>query len=815
MTTSDSPPLQTDVLDQALEWGRFLDLAAERVRTGPGEELLYQLEYPSGWAQSLPEAQRLQHETQEALTLIDRDGLWGPLLDLEDPYPALDRLGREAVLEISELAELRRWLIAADTWSQVPREELRGELFKKALEALPDPSAPLRLLEKILTPDGELSENASPRLAALYGELRTLKRDISAQLDHLMKTYAQKGVLQENFTDVRDGRYVIPVKISHQNDVEGIIYEASASRQTVFVEPKEVGALNNRLRQRQNDLLQEIQLILEETSRKLRPFTAEITRMVSIVAHWDAVQARAALARVYGGKTLEVSESREISIFQTANPLLWWALDPKQIIRNDVTFGDPARTLLLTGPNTGGKTVLLKTLGLAAICARTGFAMPASGYPKVPFYDSVFADLGDPQSIEQHLSSFSGHISRFKDMLSRLTDRSLVLIDELNSATDPEEGAALGRAFLETLMRRQAMIVSTTHDPRLKALAQSDARIVNASMAFDENARIPTYKILIGVPGRSRALDTARRLGLDEEVVVLAESYLSKEHKHFEGLLSTLENDAREAAQSRHQAQQAREEAEKLRREWHARTENSIGELLERTRQKLRRVLEQAQDEVRAYVRKLDDAKNRKDLDQARSQLNQVFSEAATAIDQAVEEEAPDVALALKKSEPLTADTAPAVLSVGATVRVPKWKSLGTVLEIHGHKIKVAMGALQMTLSRSDIEPLTEAEQKRLQPQAAASRSRIKDVDAPAAPGSQLDLRGQRFEEAMTALERYVDAAFRSGAYVEVTVVTGLGTGAIREGTRKFLQGLPYVKEIRDGGAGRGGTGATIVEFDR
>jgi DNA mismatch repair protein MutS2 len=797
-------------LDQALEWRRFLELAADQARTEPGENLVYDLEFPAHWAASVPEANRMQQETHEAMGLLDREALWSPLLELADPFPILDRLGREAVLEISELAEIRRWLVAGDSWSQVPRDEIRGELFKKALHALPDASEPLRGLDKILTPDGELSEKASPRLGALYTEIRNLKREIAAVLDHLVKTYSQKGVLQENFTDVRDGRYVIPIKISHQNDVEGIIYEASASRQTVFVEPQEVSPLNNRLRQRQNELLQEILAILDEASRRLRPFGAELTRMVGILSHWDAVQARARVARVYGGKTLEVTESREIRIERTANPLLWWAIPAEKVIRNDVAFGDPARTLLLTGPNTGGKTVLLKTLGLAAVFARTGFALPATGDPKVPFFDSVFADLGDPQSIEQHLSSFSGHISRFKQMLEQLTDRSLVLIDELNSATDPEEGAALGRAFLETLMRRQAMIVATTHDPRLKALAQSDSRIVNASMAFDETARAPTYKILIGVPGRSRALDTARRLGLSEDVVALAESYLSEEHKHFEGLLARLENDARDATRLKQEAQAMKEEAERIRREWQARTENSMAELMDRTRQKLRRVLEQAQDEVRASVKKLDEARSRKELDTTRSGLNQAFSDAARRIDSALEEEAPDVAAALKASAVAPVLEEKPSLAPGATVRIPKWKSTGKVLELQGGKVKVAMGSLQMTLSMGEVEMLSPGQAPK-----HSTGPRIRDVDAPAAPPPSIDLRGVRFEEAMQRLEQYLDQAFRSGALVEVTIVHGLGTGAIREGARGILSKLPYVKEYRDGGAGRGGSGATVVEFDR
>ncbi len=228
---------------QALEWGRFLELACEQARTQPGKELVRALEAPQAWAPSLAHARLMQSQTQECAQLLDRDALWGPLTDLTDPLPALERLERGSVLELEELALLRRWLYAIDSWSETPRDELRGELFKKALARLPDVHLPIRVLDRVLTPEGELSENATPRLKQLYGELRALRREIGVILDQLLKTFSQKGVLQENFTDVRDGRYVLPVKISSQGEIDGIIYEASASRQTVFVEPREVAYL--------------------------------------------------------------------------------------------------------------------------------------------------------------------------------------------------------------------------------------------------------------------------------------------------------------------------------------------------------------------------------------------------------------------------------------------------------------------------------------------------------------------------------------------------------------------------------------------
>jgi DNA mismatch repair protein MutS2 len=808
---------------QALEWGRFLELSVPEARTQPGKALLRSLEEPKAWAQDLASSRLLQQKTQEMIPLLDRDALWGPLLDLADPSETLERLGRGSVLEVTDLAILRGWLYAIDSWTQVPREEIRGELFKKALLQLADPNDPLRIIEKILTPEGELSERASPKLASIHAEIRTLKREIGIVLDSLVKTFSQKGVLQENFTDVRDGRYVIPIKISSQNEVEGIIYEASASRQTVFVEPREVAVLNNRLRQRQNDLIQEIFVILQEASKRLQPFSAELQAGSQILSYWDSIQARARFGRHYSGKTIDVTEDRVFVLHQTAHPLLWWSLKQEQIIRNEMEFGDPSRTLLITGPNTGGKTVLLKTLGLAGICARTGYLFPATDTPSVPFFDHFFADLGDSQSIEKHLSSFAGHVVRFKEILEDVTENGLVLMDELNSATDPEEGAALGRAFLETVMGRGALIVATTHDPHLKAMAVADRRILNSSMEFDETARTPTYKMVIGVPGRSRALETAERLGVPQNVLELARKYLSKEHQQFEQMLSGLESDAREAARARKEAVAIREEAEKLKKEWTERTETSVSEMLERTRQKLRRVLEQAQDEVRSSVKKLDEIKNRRDVDQERSKINDVFGVASSRLESALQEEAPEVAevlaknFAAKKAEnPFGEAPTKPKLEVGTLVRIPKWKSTGKILEIKGGKVKVAMGTIQMSLSIEDVDVLTASEAavvKATQPR-ANPRAKSYEMSSVAAPAPQIDLRGMRLDDAMSELERYLDQAFRAGG-MEVTIVHGLGTGALREGARKLIGKLPYIKTFRDSGLGQGGAGATLVEFDR
>lgn len=800
----------------SLDWGKLLEYATEQARTEPGFEKIEALLDPENWARGTEEARLFQLETFEVMTLLERETLWGSLVDLASPFESLESLGKGSVLDTGRLALLRGWLYAVDAWVSTPKESIPGETFRKALITLSflmDPKELIKTLDKILTPDGELSENASPKLATLHQETRELKKQISSQMERIVQKYTQKGALQDAISDVHDGRYVIPVKLNEQSEVDGIIFGTSASRQTVFIEPAEISPLNNRLRQKQNELQQEAWEILDRVSRILRPFSERIEGAVNILAHWDAVSAKARLARLYDGKSLLISEGSTFRLKQTAHPLLFWSMKPEQISRNDIDWGSPVKTLLLTGPNTGGKTVLLKTMGLAGICARTGFAFPGNESQIVPFFDSFFVDVGDSQSIEAHLSSFSGHIERFKTILNEVTSQSLVLLDELNTATDPGEGAALGRAFLETVLERGALVVATTHDPQLKALALNDPRILNASMAFDEKSQSPTYTLILGVPGRSRALETAERLGLPAEVLKLARSYLSSEHNRFENMLARLEKDANELEFARREANRLRDDAERLKREWTERTEKNVSELLDRTRLKLRNILDSAQDEVRMKVKKLDESRTRREIDETRGTLNSTFTDAADRIELALKEEAPEIAetLAAKKPEVSASKS----FAVGETVRVPKWKNLAQVLGVDGSKVRVQMGALQMNLTLEDVEKANEQESKALSaksPKGGAKRSSM--FDRPAPPAERIDLRGIRYDEAMAQLEAYLDLAYRSGARAMVTVVHGLGTGAIREGARTLLKGLPYIKEFRDGGAGGGGAGATIVEFE-
>lgn len=811
-----------------LDWAPFLKFASEHARTPYGKAQILSFVSEPSFAQSLERSQELQHETYEVAQLIDKEALWGPLRDLTEVHEELELLRKGGVLEAGALSRLRSWLYCIDAWIQFPRDVIQKQVptkrFVDALQSLCDPFEWIRELDRVLTPSGEISEKASPKLAALFDQIRSTRKEIALKMESLLRDYSEKGVLQERFTDVRDGRYVLPVKVSEQSKVEGRVTELSVSKQTVFIEPKEVELLNAQLRRKEAEASEEIFRILTGVSQLLRPKVDLIEASIQIVSYWDAVQAKARVAKRYGGRMITLSPDRSWILSNTVNPVLFWMLNEDQIVRNTIELfgGEQNRRqqmILLSGPNTGGKTVLLKTLGLSALAARTGFFYPGAGDLKVPFFDSFFVDLGDPQSIEEHVSSFSGHVLKMKRILEGVGPRSLILIDEMNSATDPEEGAALALAFVETVLEHPgAVLVATTHDPRLKAMGAQDPRVVSASILFNEETLKPTYRVVFGAPGRSRAIETAERLGIQKKVLDRARSFLSQEHQTFEKVLQQLQEQLGSVDKARREANQARDEAIRLRAEWEEKVRTTVQDSMEKARTKLKHVLELAQIEVRETVRKIQSTKTHKQLDEIRSELNEAFQQSERRIEQSILEAAPEFSEALEKKPPQLETP---VYQQGMWVRVPKWKNVGEIIEWDGKKARVALGvqnqsgmgkAFVVTVYPIEMEPLTATELKQLlgvrAPGAKTSQS-LKVQSEPVAPvADQIDLRGQRLDEAMRNVTQYLDHAFRSGK-VEVTVVHGLGTGAIREGVRSLLKQTNYIAHFQDAGS----SGATLVRF--
>ncbi|MEK6704454.1 MAG: Smr/MutS family protein [Bdellovibrionota bacterium] len=675
-----------------LEWESLLALAEKEARSAGAKFLIRQQSNPKLWAKSIDEARLMQQETSETMALLNREAMWKPLNNLPDISSGIKRMEHGEILNETELAAIRCWLYAIDSWTNITTnistENLRGELIKKAILALPYVFEPIQILEKI-------PEHATPS-------------DLS------------------------------------------------------------------------------------NASKSLQPFAMDINSGIKVLTYWDAAQSRARAGLRYSGKSIAITADRKFMLKQSAHPLLWQTLaDNLSPVRNDIEFGEPSNALIITGPNAGGKTVLLKTLGLAGICARTGFPFPATDQPIIPFFDSILVEL--------QILNFSSYVLSLKNILDQATSNSLVLIDTLNIATDPDEGAAICRAFLEAIITKGALIVCTTHDPQLKILSTTNQAITTASMAFDEKSNLPSFKLITGIPGSSQTLKTAKRLGLQQNVLDSASGYISNKHQDFENMLSKFESNLRESAITHREAIKLREEAERMHNEWSEKTSQSVDGLLSKVRQKLKRITEQAQDEITAHMKQLNTMKTQRNLADGKTRVHKILQESLKNVEKSPLEEAPDLAEALPQQ------TKPHEIQAGQTVRIGKWKTSGTVIKLLDGKAQLSVGSLQVVLPFNEIEPLLESKQK--------SKGSITIEKSSTTQPTELDIRGLRYDDAMAAAEKYLDRASRSDTLTQVTIIHGLGTGALREGLRKLLEGLPYVKSSRDAGYGSGGAGATIVEL--
>lgn len=818
--------LVTDEWLQALDWNEIVAAIENEALSDPGKTIVRSFANESGWAVNADSASLRQENLREVMGLATVTALWRPLRGLGAVSESLSRLSRDGVLEVEEILLLRGWLQAFDSWVHAPQKEWKAPLFSAAIASILDPFAPLRAVNRVFTSENELSLRASPRLYELTNQIRAVRLEIEQTLEELAKSYSEQGLLQDRVSDQRDGRFVLPVRISAQGRVDGIVYGASVSRHTVFIEPREVEGLNNKLRRLENERSEEVFRILSELSSELRPFGPEIEASVAVLAHWDAVQAKARYGCRFGGKPATVVKGRRFLLEGIAHPLLWGSIEESQIERNTIELGDLHQALLITGPNTGGKTVLLKAIGLAAVFARVGIPYPATGRVEVPFINQFFVDLGDPQSLGRRISSFSGHVLAMKRILEMVSEQSLVLMDELNTATDPEEGSALARAFLESCLERGALIVSTTHDPGLKTLAFDDMRILNASMAFDESTSRPTYRLEPGFPGRSRALETAERLGLPKQVLERAQVLVSRAHRELEERLGSLERNLKETEALRREATRLKDEAALLRDEWLGRTRKEFGGLLDRFRQKLQHVQAQAQEEVRAALKRVAESRSSKSIEAERLLVSASLTQAAEKLEKSLGEEAPEIIETEALASKGVKEEACEPHKVGDIVRIPRFKAFARVEEASEGRLKIRLiapgssGRSHSTLS-VNAKP-NEVERPTNKELAAAGflKSQDKPIASIEAPLSletvahELDIRGRRTDEAMTALCSYIDQAFRSGR-AQATIIHGLGTGALKIATLEILKSLTYVKSFRDGGMGHGGAGATIVEFDQ
>ncbi|HXV97032.1 MAG TPA: Smr/MutS family protein, partial [Anaerolineae bacterium] len=788
----------------------------------------------------LVEAQGWQAETTEASHLLSVKvglGVGGA----RDVRPLVARAQRGAILLALELLEIRQTLIAArDLQRTITRlAEVYPRLADIAQRIEPCPGLVNNISEAI-DERGEVKSNASPKLARIRRDLETAHSRLQEKLNRLVASSQYSRYLQEPLITQRAGRYVIPLKAEFKGKIQGIIHDQSASGATLFIEPLATVELNNKWRQLQLDEEEEIRKILAALSEQVGGQGRLIDHTVVALAELDLAFAKAKYAEAIdaiepilfnpdqsGRGSREQRRNREISpaplppgspalafkLVAARHPLL----NPATVVPIDVILPVDVRMLVITGPNTGGKTVSLKTVGLLAAMAQAGLRIPAGEGSTLPFFNRIFADIGDEQSIEQSLSTFSSHMTNIVQILGQCDDHSLVILDELGAGTDPIEGSALARSILSNLLERRVMTFVATHYSELKAYAHTTPGVANASMEFDVATLSPTYHLLIGLPGASNAFTIAQRLGLSTEIINQARGLVSEEAQQIEAMLAEIKAQTEAAQQVRHQAEAEREEAARQTRQVESRLaeiDQERRDILNAAREDARREIKAAREEIRALkeqaeaeIKKAEaEAKAKADAQLLASASLEGVEEQLTQLETKVEAKVK----ATRKPEKTPATPQPPTpdsLSLGDKVFIPQFNTVGEVVGVQNKQVEVQLGAFRSTVPLAGVVLREKAASREL----ATNYSSVR-VPTVESPGMELDLRGQVTEEALLRLDQYLDQAFLA-RLPWVRIIHGKGSGALRQAVRQDLNGHPMVSSYRPGDESEGGEGVTVVKL--
>ena len=759
--------------------------------------------------EDLAEANTLLSLTAEARKALEL-GSFSFLSSLDSLEPVLERLLRESVVDGKELLHLTRLARISG--------ELTALLAKqKDMPGLAARAGSLPPLEKITAPiphaideDGNVRDSASPVLRSLRDQERRLHSEARERVDAILQQAHRDGFLQEKFYDVRDGRYLIPVKTEFKNRVPGFVMESSATRATVFMEPHAVREANDKIKQTQLLIEEEIYRILSELSHKLHPHAQEFATAYALTVELDLTIARAVFAGRYesirGVSHPEFTD--HFALDGLYHPLLGFVLSPEKIIRNGFRLGPEKRVLVISGPNTGGKTVLLKAIGLCSLMARAGFFVPCAGEAKLPFLGRVLAQIGDSQNLELSLSSFSGSILHLKEILEGARGRSLVLIDEILHATDPDEATALSRAILGDLQRQGAYAIVTTHLNGLKVSGEDSFE--SASMEFDPEKLSPTYRLRVGVPGSSRALEIALKLGLSPKLIHLARSFLSREKVQEQSAVDQLEARERELAAAKEELLQVTDQLEtekarlrQLNAELAAHKKKFREDALEKMQDRERAAMAEVERTIATYKKRLPSVEQKhaaaKEAQGETERLKQEFAQVHAKLD----ELAPASADPVPVEEPETISA----FRQNGPVRLLSMKTEGVLLSDphapRGKQAEVMVGNLRMKVNWDQLEPKAEKKVKSSAPYRAYDD---------AAVAQELNLIGKTVEDSLDEVASYIDRAARSGRAF-VRIVHGHGSGALRKAVREYLKKSPYDLKYRPGTAQEGGEGCTVVEF--
>lgn len=783
---------------KALEYGKIVEMLQNEACSDITREKIKKLK---------PEVDRrdveeLQDETCEATQAILAKGNipLGNFYDLSDMVSLACKGG---VLSMGELLQVHYNLCIAREVSDYFDEEIKNVAKIKALADLICIFPALEKdIDRCIVSETEMADNASHELKSLRRSIQRQNETIRTKLAQIVSKSENKSVLQDSLVTMRHGRYVIPVKQEHKSKVTGIVHDQSQTGATLFIEPQIIVNLNNELSELKLAEEKEVHRILDMLTRAVAAQSRIILNNQELLGKLDFIFARARLGIAMGAFSPKISDGY-IEVRKARHPLL----DAKKVVPIDITIDKRTKALIITGPNTGGKTVTLKTLGLFCLMFQSGLQIPAEEGSSLPVFKRIFADIGDEQSIEQSLSTFSSHMTNIVAIMKKADENSLVLLDELGAGTDPQEGASLAIAILEEIMQKGAMCLATTHYTELKKFAIETAGVQNASMEFDIETLSPTYHLILGLPGKSNAFEISRKLGLEEAIIGRARTLLTSGELEFENVLQSIEEDRKAAQEQREEAlliglamKKKQEELDAAKAKFEARKEK----LIENAKQEALKIIHEA-EECRADVQaKLKDL----DLMDSMAERNARLLESKRQLENAKGRYREKIAVP-ENYKPVTAD----MLKVGDLVKVLSLGQNGTILSLPDGKgeISVQVGKLKVNVALKNIMLLSQSKKK--EPEklpktkyASLYKDKARNVSL------SINVRGKMLEEALAEVDKYIDDAFMA-KLEKVTIIHGRGEGILRRGIQEMLSKNKHIKEFRDGHFNEGGNGVTVVSL--
>lgn len=739
-------------------------------------------------------------ETTEAVTAIVKKGPMplGQIYDIEN-YLHLARKGGS--LTMAQLLQILYNLKVTSNVTAFVKSDLpQLPIIMAMTEVLVTFPRLAENIDRCILSEDEMADSASPELKSIRRSIVRQNEAIRNRLQHILNSGDNKTYLQDSLVTMRDGRYVVPVKAEHRGRVPGIIHDQSSSGATLFIEPQVIVTLNNELRQLELDEKAEIERILAELSSNVAEHFHDLLNNQKILIELDVIFAKGKFSCRIQGEEPEMNGSMRLDLKQARHPLI----DPKKVVPINVSIGDHYKTLVITGPNTGGKTVTLKTIGLLAMMAQSGLHIPASSTSKMPVYQDIYADIGDEQSIEQSLSTFSSHMKNTVELVEKAQDGTLVLLDELGAGTDPTEGAALAIAILEQLASQGAETVATTHYNELKKYALSTEGVENASMEFNVDTLSPTYRLFIGIPGKSNAFEISRKLGLPGSIIDRAGQLIERRDIEFEDVISAIEEDKRRAEAERDEAVMLAISLRKQKEELQRRSlelEKQEHEVLEKAKEEARAIVKEAKNttaEVQKELRKLSKVESlgerNKRLEKTKKKIRESESRYSGHMIRQV------------NADPVRADQ----LSAGDRVKVLTLDQNGEVLTLPDEKgdLTVKIGMMKISVNLKDLMLINDGTKKKKPQKSAKYGSLYKAKTMNISPS--FNVQGETLDEAVMDVDKYLDDAYIAGLR-KVTIIHGRGTGVLKDGLRQIFRKHKHVASYRKGAYNEGGDGVTIV----